>query len=850
MKMIERLLLALLLSSTSISYAATAERPMLARVSLHNAKAADVLREGHYDIAYFAKGDFADIVADDTDFQRLQDAGLNPQVIHEDLIGFYQSRFPAATTMGGFRTLSEAIAYMDTLHNTYPSLTTDRDSIGYTYEGRPIWMMKISDNPDFDENEPEFFINGLMHAREPMGMECCLRFMNYLLSNYGTDPSVTWLVDNREFYFVPIINADGYEYNRQTDPGGGGMWRKNRHGSGIDLNRNWGYMWGYDDIGSSPYSWDETYRGTAPFSEPETQSMREFIDSRHFKVIMNFHTYGNDFLYPWGYYNGHTPDNALLEQIADSATAFNGYIFGNPIECLGYYTNGDCNDWQYGEQTEKPKIFGIVMEVGDYFDGFWPDPSRIPTLWNEVLPSLLYLSRICSNPYAVGAPIAPILRPIGVVDGSAFNVHWAMNDTLNPAVAFELKELTGLQRVTDNLDLGSSYWMLSGFYRTTARHYSGSYSLFSDSYNNYNASAILVNPVTVNANDTLSFWTWYSIEPDYDYAYVQLSTDGGSSFINLPGNITTNTDPHGNNLGNGITGNSTNWVLAQFPLGDYARQSVILGLRYRTDGGVLYEGFYADDFFPVETFQHSDVLGSDITDTIFTVTGREEGQYYYQVRARDAESQWSLFSNREMADVQTSSPPDINIEPDSIYHQQQADSLMTYRNDFYIVNNGGGTLNYTTSNTLLWVIVNTTSGSIPPGGRDSVDISITTAGIPPGEYLDSVTITSNDPDQPIVNRPKIVIAVTEAPIGCSYVVGDIGANGIFNGLDVTYGVSYFKGGPPPAYSCECTPGNIWYVSGDVNASCSFNGLDITYMVAYFKGGPLPVPCPDCPPERR
>ncbi len=85
--------------------------------------------------------------------------------------------------------------------------------------------------------------------------------------------------------------------------------------------------------------------------------------------------------------------------------------------------------------------------------------------------------------------------------------------------------------------------------------------------------------------------------------------------------------------------------------------------------------------------------------------------------------------------------------------------------------------------------------------------------------------------------------------GCSYIVGDINGNGNRNGLDVVYGVTYFKGGPPPPYSCECTPGNTWFVSGDANGSCNFNGLDVTYLVSYFKGGPAPIPCADCPPVR-
>jgi hypothetical protein len=83
--------------------------------------------------------------------------------------------------------------------------------------------------------------------------------------------------------------------------------------------------------------------------------------------------------------------------------------------------------------------------------------------------------------------------------------------------------------------------------------------------------------------------------------------------------------------------------------------------------------------------------------------------------------------------------------------------------------------------------------------------------------------------------------------GCDYVLGDANNSGIFNGLDVTYSVGYFKGGPPPPYSCDCPPHGIFYVGGDVNGSCSFNGLDVTFMVAYFKGGPMVSACPDCPP---
>jgi hypothetical protein len=257
-----------------------------------------------------------------------------------------------------------------------------------------------------------------------------------------------------------------------------------------------------------------------------------------------------------------------------------------------------------------------------------------------------------------------VLAPIGTV-GPTFTISWQHSDQHNPAVAFELKESWGLQRITDNFDAGSANWTLNGFSRASNRRHSGSYSLYSGSQDNYNGSAVLINPVTTGANDTLEFWTWYDIELNYDYAYAQLSTDGGASFVNLAGNRTTNYNPNGTNLGNGITGSSGGWVLATFPLNAYVGQSVILGLRYRTDGGVLNEGFYADDFWPVETFAQQTILGSDIADTFFVVNDHFEGEFYYQVRARDAENQWSGFSNRQLAVIESAGvcefiPGDIN----------------------------------------------------------------------------------------------------------------------------------------------------------------------------------------------
>ena len=304
-------------------------------------------------------------------------------------------------TMGGFYNYSEVVAQLDAMRNQYPNLITEKDSIGSSLQGRTIWAVKISDNPDVDENEPQVFYNALIHAREPEGMMAVIYFMYYLLENYGTNPEVTYLVDNREFYFVPVINPDGYVYNQQISPNGGGMWRKNRRNStGVDLARNFGYMWGYDNIGSSPITNYDDYRGSGPFSEPESQTIRDFILSKNFKVIHNFHAYWNVMFTPWGYNMLQTTDSTIYNSVISLATQFNGYKNGNYIPD-SYPANGYPCDWNYGEQTLKSKIFSILTEVGDDNDGFWPIPERIfPIAEENVYPNIVlaWAPQVIENP--------------------------------------------------------------------------------------------------------------------------------------------------------------------------------------------------------------------------------------------------------------------------------------------------------------------------------------------------------------------------------------------------------------------------------------------------------------------
>jgi hypothetical protein len=636
------------------SSAFSTDKVMLGRIHFVDKSQMSQIPSLNLDVAYLKYGQYVDIVTDSLEVNYLRSLGYDVEIVHDDLVAFYQSRFEKGKYMGGYHTYSEVGAALDSMHTLYPSLTTAKINIGNSLEGRAIWAFKISDNPDVDEDEPEVFYNGLTHAREPIGMEVLLYFMWNLLATYGTDSLSTYLVNNREIWFVPVVNPDGYEYNRQTNPNGGGMWRKNLRvcgggDYGVDLNRNYGYEWGYDDNGSSPYCFDETYRGSAGFSEPETQVMRDFINSRHFVMTLDNHTFGNDLLYPWGYANLYTPHQSLYVAIADSMSKLNGHIYGTPWEVL-YPVNGGSIDWEYGDTTSKPMILAISPEIGTDDDGFWPPSSRILPLCQLELSANRLYAELADNPYRVLPPSAPILAQIDTVPPD-FTLFWSHHDTLNPASVFELVEMSGFERVTYDVESGYSDWNLSGFTVSTARSHSATHSFYSGQGDGLNNKVTGENSMKVQPGDSLKIWCWYNTETNWDYAYVEISTDGGNSYFSLPGNITTTYNPHGNNQGNGITGSSSGWVEGKFSLASYVGQNIYLRLHYVTDAYTYYEGFYADDIFPFERYSSVVSLSNSIPDTFYQITGHALGTYFYKVRAEDAQNQWGAWSNETKAVV-------------------------------------------------------------------------------------------------------------------------------------------------------------------------------------------------------
>ncbi len=621
------------------------------RVYLDSPGQAQLLSQSSPDIVYRDKN-WVEIITTDTEMQSLRDRGLRVEVIRPSASRYYRDRLKTATTagalgsMGGYRTIEEIDRKVDSIISGHPSIVAPKVTIGFSIEGNPIYAIKISDNPGVDENEPEVLYFAELHAREVITPEVILSFMDRLTTNYGTNPEITDLVNSRELWFVPYSNPDGYLWNEFTNYEGGGMWRKNRRvnagGSiGVDLNRNWGYKWGHDNIGSSNSPSNETYRGSGPFSEPETQVLRDFIISRPFVITFSLHAYQNWIMWPWGYDYKYTPDNDVFTMVGDSVAAYN-YYWPVPGFML-YLTNGDSEDWSYGEQTLKHKCLSLIMEIGNYNDGFWPPVSRIPELVAENMPVLQYVARVAGAPYVQRAPESPVvIAGPASVDSANYTICWHSQDTLNPATRFELVELRQPSVVIDSAD-DFDRWISQEFQVTSSQSKSSPSSFTSEGWYWTKPSITAKYPYLVQPNDSFSFWTSYKLEYDLAYIYAEVSTNG-FVFEPIKGNLTKMGGYYAVNRNHGITGNSNGWVRAVFDLSPFVGQSIWLRISYYSYSWMDGRYAYFDDISIVPNYKQQTVISSTLTDTCASFDNRPLGHAYYAVRAMDAQNQWGRFS--------------------------------------------------------------------------------------------------------------------------------------------------------------------------------------------------------------
>jgi hypothetical protein len=346
--------------------------------------------------------------------------------------------FPS--NMSGYHNWPEMVAEIQQAAADHPDIVSVF-SIGESYQGRDIWMAKISDNVADDEDEPEVLIDALHHAREHMTTEQALALLRWMTDDYGTDATITTLVNGRETFIIFALNPDGMRYDLTGSPFR--AWRKNRQPNagttavGTDLNRNYDYRWGCCG-GSSGSKSSITYRGAAPFSAPETRALRDFVKSRvvggvqQIRTHITLHTNGQLILYPYGYTKTNRPSDMTVADyqtfvaLGRAQASRNGYVAKQSSDL--YITDGDQIDWMYG----RYRIFSFTYELyppetstvwGDHY----PDDSKIAAQTERNRSAILHLISRARCPYqALGDDMAR-LNCGPLFDDFEINLSWTRN---------------------------------------------------------------------------------------------------------------------------------------------------------------------------------------------------------------------------------------------------------------------------------------------------------------------------------------------------------------------------------------------------------------------------------------
>lgn len=298
---------------------------------------------------------------------------------------------PPSPDAGLYHNYAEIDAELHQLGQQFPSLARV-SSIGKSVEGRDLWAIKISDNVASDENEPVVVFLGCHHAREWISVDVPFLLAKYLLEHASSDTMIARLIAQTEIWVAPMTNPDGHQYSTTADR----LWRKNRRNNGdgsfgVDLNRNYSKEWG--GPGSSGDTFSEIYRGPAPFSEPESRAVRDFLQAHPPAALISYHNFSQLVLYPWGYTNAPAPDESLLNTLAVAISTriqnVHGQFYTPEQSSDLYLASGDTTDWLYA--LLGVPAFTIELRPRSSNPGFQLPESEIAPTFEENLPAALFL---------------------------------------------------------------------------------------------------------------------------------------------------------------------------------------------------------------------------------------------------------------------------------------------------------------------------------------------------------------------------------------------------------------------------------------------------------------------------
>ncbi|KAL5021895.1 hypothetical protein ScPMuIL_001050 [Solemya velum] len=297
-----------------------------------------------------------------------------------------------------YHKLDEINAWTKNITSVYSSLAS-MFQITTSYEGRPVYAIKIS-STNSSASKPIFFFDGGIHAREWISPATMMYMTNQLLEQYGKDVQVTRMVNEFDWYIVPVFNVDGYDYTWTNDR----MWRKTRtkHGicRGVDPNRNWDFEWCKQGASKDPCS--DTYCGPSPFSEPVVKGVADFIKGlgSDVKAYIDFHSYSEVWMSPWGYTRDLPKDFDMQDkgsiQAVDALKSVYGttYDHGSIANVL-YTASGSSVDWTYGVLGIKYSYAVELRDKGEF--GFLLPADQIIPTGQETFKALVALAEFVFN---------------------------------------------------------------------------------------------------------------------------------------------------------------------------------------------------------------------------------------------------------------------------------------------------------------------------------------------------------------------------------------------------------------------------------------------------------------------
>jgi PKD repeat protein len=307
------------------------ESEMEIRVNLNDRKDAKTLHDLSLNGDIYT--DYAVMYVTPAEIESVKSAGLNYEITEADLNAYSRDFWK---TRDAYHTYEEIIYVMDSLADALPGLVM-KTVYGQSVGGRELSALKISDNVTIDETEAEIAFDGNIHGNEIGGGENMIRFARYLCQQYElNNPQIVDLINNREIWIFPLVNPDGRV----------NLTRYNNNG--VDLNRDWGYIWNGE--GSSP----------GAYSQPETKTLRQMVLDNQFSIHMTLHSGIVMYLHPWYFYQVPCPDIDEEQVLAEMYASTSGYdnLETGPGTSL-YPTTGSTAESYYGVKGSH----GIVMEL-------------------------------------------------------------------------------------------------------------------------------------------------------------------------------------------------------------------------------------------------------------------------------------------------------------------------------------------------------------------------------------------------------------------------------------------------------------------------------------------------------